>query len=153
MDSPIDAATAVLPPHVRDELTRNVENGCIGQRLVAETERVRVWMIHLPPGQRLPMHRHVKDYFWLALTDGRARSHILTNQGLQLDEFELTAGATKYNKYGPGEFKFHDLENTGHTELVFATVEFRDSPNEFLPVPDSVRRPGSDGVISSTKLG
>jgi beta-alanine degradation protein BauB len=33
----------------------------------------------------------------------------------------------------------HDLENIGTSELHFITVEFLDSANKPLPVPDSVR--------------
>jgi beta-alanine degradation protein BauB len=36
--------------------------------------------------------------------------------------------------YGSGEFKIHDLENLGDTEIVFTTVEFLDSANEPLPL-------------------
>ena len=34
--------------------------------------------------------------------------------------------------------------NIGTTELVFTTVEFLDSANEALPVPDSVRSDGKN---------
>jgi hypothetical protein len=33
----------------------------------------------------------------------------------------------------------HDLENIGHTELVFTTVEFLDSANAPLELPANVR--------------
>ena len=39
------------------------------------------------------------------------------------------------NPYGSGEFKVHDLENIGDTDLTFVTVEFLDSPNKPLPIP------------------
>ena len=45
------------------------------------------------------------------------------------------AGETQHESYGAGEFKIHDLENTGDAELVFVTVEFLDSANAALPVP------------------
>ena len=40
-----------------------------------------------------------------------------------------------------GEYKIHDLENIGDTDLLFSTVEFKDSANAPLPIPDSVRLP------------
>jgi hypothetical protein len=49
------------------------------------------------------------------------------------------AGETKHESYRAGEYKVHDLQNTGDTELVFTTVEFLDSANAALPVPDEVR--------------
>jgi beta-alanine degradation protein BauB len=33
----------------------------------------------------------------------------------------------------------HDLENIGDGELIFCTVEFLDSANKPLPIPDKVR--------------
>jgi beta-alanine degradation protein BauB len=49
-------------------------------------------------------------------------------------------GDTQHMKFGAGEFMVHDLDNIGDTELVFTTVEFLQSANKPLPVPDSVRR-------------
>ena len=39
----------------------------------------------------------------------------------------------------PGEYKVHDLENIGEKDLVFMTVEFLNSANKPLPLPQSVR--------------
>lgn len=33
----------------------------------------------------------------------------------------------------------HSVENIGDTDIAFTTVEFLDSPNEPLPIPDDVR--------------
>ncbi|MDB5365944.1 MAG: hypothetical protein JWM77_1871 [Rhodospirillales bacterium] len=126
-----------LPPDLRAEFERNQFHACVGQTLVSETDRVRVWSLRLKPGERIGFHRHVLDYFWTALTDGRAVSHI--NGGLPTVA-EYRAGDTKHLTYGPGEFMIHDLANIGDTELIFTTVEFVQSANKPLPVPDTVRR-------------
>src|ERR1700730_2660343 len=60
-------------PELAAEFERNQYNGCVGTELVSESERVRVWMIHLAPGRRIAFHRHVLDYFWTAVTAGRGR--------------------------------------------------------------------------------
>ena len=96
------------------------------------TDRVRVWHLHLQPGQRIGFHTHVLDYFWTALTAGAARSHYHDGR---IVEVSYTAGDTQHHRYGPGEFMIHDLENIGATELVFATVEFLDSANPRCAVP------------------
>jgi hypothetical protein len=41
--------------------------------------------------------------------------------------------------YGAGEYLLHSVENIGDTELLFTTVEFKQSANAPLPVPDSIR--------------
>ena len=124
------------PAWLREEFQRNQFNGCVGTRLLSETDRVRVWTIRLEPGERIGFHRHVLDYFWTAVTPGIGLSHM---QDGSTFERRYEAGETQHESYGPGEYKVHDLENTGDTELVFRTVEFLDSANAPLPVPDNVR--------------
>ena len=45
-----------------------------------------------------------------------------------------------HETYGPGQFKVHDLENLGDKEMVFMTIEFLQSANKPMPLPDSVRQ-------------
>jgi hypothetical protein len=115
----------------------NQLNGCVGHVLVSETSRVRVWSLRLRPGERIGFHRHVLDYFWTAVTAGRATSR---HHDGRLAVSTYAAGTTKHLAFGPGEFMVHDLTNTGDTELVFTTVEFLGGANPPLPVPEHVRR-------------
>ena len=50
--------------------------GCVGTALLSETDRVRVWIIRLQPGERVGFHRHVLDYFWTSVNGGRGRQHL-----------------------------------------------------------------------------
>jgi beta-alanine degradation protein BauB len=117
---------------LQDEFKRNQFNPCVGTRLLSQDSRVRVWEVRLKPAERLGFHRHVLDYFWVATTPGKARSH---QQDGSAVEAAYTAGQTSHLTYGPGEFKVHDLENIGDTELIFTTVEFLESANPPLPLP------------------
>ena len=48
----------------------------------------------------------------------------------------------------PGEFKVHDLENLGDKEMVFMTIEFLNSANKPLALPEQVRsRRGLNGTL------
>src|SRR5260370_11133526 len=114
-----------------EEFEANKLNGGVGTRVLSETDRVRVWEIRLAPGERIGFHRHVLDYFWTAVTAGRARSH--TQDG-SIIEATYAAGDTRHFAYGTGEYKIHDLENVGDTDLWFTTVEFIDSANEPLEI-------------------
>jgi hypothetical protein len=127
---------ATWPQWATDEFRRNQQNGCVGMRLLSENDRVRVWDIRLKPGERIGFHRHVLDYFWTAITPGRARSHQQDGSTVETDYY---AGETRHETYGPGECKIHDLENIGNAELIFTTVEFLGSANKPLPIPDKVR--------------
>ena len=111
------------------ELAAAHSNGRVGTKLVSESNRVRVWNILLRPGQRLPFHKHVLDYFWTAVTDGRGRSRY---QNGRASDVEYKSGDTKHLVFTKDDFMIHDLENTGTTDLIFTTVEFLDSANSPL---------------------
>lgn len=117
------------------ELVREFEvakiNGRVGTRLLSQSDRVRVWEIRLLPGERIGFHRHVLDYFWVAVTSGRSRSHLSDGR---IVESSYQQGDTKHFQYALGEDKIHDLENISSEEIVFTTVEFLDSANSPLPI-------------------
>ncbi len=118
------------------ERERANNNGCVGTALVSESERVRVWIIRLAPGERIGCHRHVLDYFWTSVSGGRGRQHV--HDGTTVDH-TYRPGETRQETYGSGQYKVHDLENIGDKEMVFLTVEFLDSANKPLAIPDQVR--------------
>ena len=62
------------PADIAAEFERESKNPnpCVGSTLLSENERTRVWIIRLAPGERIGFHRHVLDYFWSVLTDGKA---------------------------------------------------------------------------------
>ena len=126
-------APAAWPQDLRDEFERRRGDGRVGSQLVSETERVRVWHLTLKPGQRIGFHTHVLDYFWTAVTGGWARSNYADGR---VAEVSYNPGDTRHHRYGPGEFMIHDLANVGDTELVFTTVEFLDSANPPLALPE-----------------
>jgi len=138
-DKPTNStSTERWPAKIRDEFEREAKNpnGCVGHKLISETDKVRVWRIHLRPGERVGFHRHVLNYFWSAATSGRGRQHF--NDG-ETREYTYSAGETRHETYGPGEYKVHDLENIGDTDLIFVTVEFLESANKPLVVRQSTR--------------
>src|SRR5438105_15381903 len=118
------------------EEERRRPNGCVGKALLSESDRVRVWTIRLKPGERIGFHRHVLDYFWTAVSGGRGRQHV--HDGTTV-EYTYAPGETRHETYPRGEFKVHDLENLGEKDMVFMTVEFLQSANQPLPLPESVR--------------
>jgi quercetin dioxygenase-like cupin family protein len=134
---------AAWPELIRKEFEANQYNGRVGTRLLSETKRVRVWEIRLAPGERIGFHRHVLDYFWTAVTPGRARSHA---ENGTIVEAVYSAGETRHFVYGKGEHKIHDLENVGDADLWFTTVEFLDSSNAPLELGD-----GRHDVASSER--
>ncbi|GAN48131.1 hypothetical protein SR39_24685 [Methylobacterium radiotolerans] len=131
-----EPASAALPPDLAQDFAAARDNGCVGTRLLSEDARCRVWTIVLAPGARIGFHTHVLDYFWTAVTAGRARSHYGDGRVAEVD---YRAGDIQHLSFGPGESMTHDLANIGDTELIFTTVEFLDSANPPLALPAAVR--------------
>jgi hypothetical protein len=119
------------PSGLRAEFVAALGSGRVGTRLVSQTDKVRVWLLTLAPGERIGFHTHVLDYFWTAVSGGKGRSRYSTGE---VREVVYMPGDTQHHKYGPGEFMIHDLENIGATSLVFTTVEFLDSTNRPLAI-------------------
>jgi hypothetical protein len=126
------------PAEIKAEFERESRshNGCVGTQLLSETDKVRIWIIRLKPGERVGFHRHVLNYFWTSVNGGRGRQHLMDGSTV---EHTYAAGETRHETYGSGEYKVHDLENLGDKEMIFNTIEFLDSPNTPLPIPDRVR--------------
>jgi hypothetical protein len=133
MDTMPSDALAAWPQWRRDELAANAANPRVGTRLVSEDARVRVWLLELAAGERLPFHRHVLDYFWTVTSPrgGKGRSHYGDGR---VQEVDYALGDTKHLRFAAGESMIHDLENIGTDTLSFVTVEFLDSANPPLPL-------------------
>jgi beta-alanine degradation protein BauB len=117
----------------KEELYRNERNGQVGNHLVSENDELRVWLINLAPGERLPLHCHVLNYFWTATSAGRARSHYSDGRVV---ENTYKFGETKHYRFAKGEQMIHDLENIGTDALTFTTVELKiGSANAPLALP------------------
>ncbi len=126
------------PEALQVEFLATQTRGIVGSVLVSETARLRVWHLTLPPGVRCGFHRHVLDYFWTAHNAGRARGYYGDGRIIDVTHH---VGETKHFTFDRGEFFVHSVENIGDTTLLFTTVEFLDSANAALPVPDEVRLP------------
>jgi mannose-6-phosphate isomerase-like protein (cupin superfamily) len=137
-------ANFALDDALQAEFVRNEFNPCVGSTLLSASKRARVWFIRLEPGERIGFHRHVLDYFWTALTAGRAISHVNGGPPKQTEYF---AGQTSHMSFRRGEFMLHDLHNIGTTPLLFITVEHLESANAPLPLPPSVTPRGLDAGI------
>jgi beta-alanine degradation protein BauB len=124
------------PVGMKDEMLANRDSPIVGSTLVSETEKVRVWHLLIPAGQRCTFHCHVLDYFWTCHTHGRARGYYEDGSITETTHFP---GDTKHSTYAKGERLVHAVANVGTTDLLFATIEYLQSANAPLPVPDSVR--------------
>ena len=51
------------------------EFGAIADKVVFENERVRIWELRLPPGEKGPVHRHELDHILIQLDGDRVAVH------------------------------------------------------------------------------
>ena len=124
------------PAGLEAEMKANRYNAIVGSTLVSETDRVRVWHLLIPAGKRCTFHRHVLDYFWTCHTLGKARGYYEDGSITETAHFP---GDTRHLTYARDEHLVHSVENIGDTDLLFTTVEYKQSANQPLPVPDEVR--------------
>ena len=112
---------------IKQEFATSKYNGAIGNDFVFENDSVRVWLLRLEPGEKMPVHRHALTYFWTALTPGRFLQR--TYDGTTY-ESDYPAGETHFYNVGSGEFALHNLENVGDTTMIFCAAELKnESPN------------------------
>lgn len=122
-------------PPLHKEFETNTHEGRVGQSLVRETDSLRVWETHLQPGERIPVHRHVLDYSWVALTDGRARQHASDGSSR---EISYVRGQAQHFSFAEERYHLHDLKNIGDSVLSFVVVEMKGGANKPLPLVDGV---------------
>jgi len=140
MDKPTESSTkGGWSPEIKAEFERESKNPnpCVGSVLLSENDKVRVWIIRLAPGERVGFHRHVLDYFWTSVSGGRGRQNLMDGSTV---EYTYQPGETRHETYGAGEYKVHDLTNIGDKEMVFMTIEFLNSANKPMALPDAVRQ-------------
>lgn len=124
-------------PPLHQEFDDNAHHDRLGQTLLKESGPVRVWETHLRPGERLPVHRHVRDYTWIALTDGHARQH--SSDGASR-EITFARGQTRHFRLAAGRHHLHDLKNIGDEVLSFLTVESTDVESAGIESADAPDR-------------
>lgn len=130
------AAFAHWPAGLHAEMLQSWDNGIVGSVLVSETDKLRIWHLHIAPGKRCPFHRHVNAYFWSAMTGGKARGYFASGEIRDVTHF---VGETRHFAYGSADSMLHAVKNIGDTHLQFCTVEFLSGPNTPLAIPDDIR--------------
>ena len=125
------------PADIAAEFAREAKNPnpCVGSD-AAVGNRAHARLDHPPRPRRAHRLPPPRARLFLDLVRGRGRQHV--HDGTTV-EYTYQPGETRHETYGKGEFKVHDLENLGDKEMVFMTVEFKDSANQPMPLPAGVR--------------
>lgn len=111
-----------MSPLTQHEIEQAWSNDRIGTALVHEGGGLRVWHLHLAPGETLAPHCHDRPYLWTVLTDGTAVSRY--GDGRVVDVVYRAGDTSHFHDLGKDKAFVHDLTNTGTSDLVFVTIEF-----------------------------
>jgi len=92
--------------------------GAVGQEVMLDNDRVRIWHITLAPGESQPLHHHGLPYVVIAVQG--AKNVIHTAAGERIDVEEET-GSVVFRE--PGQT--HMLTNAGDTVYIGRIVELK----------------------------
>lgn len=108
---------------LKNAMQNGSNNTVVGEHLLLETGKFKVWSIHLPIGKSLPFHKHNKSYFYTIKSEGKSRSFY--TDGTVIETKYKKNDIKYFNDLNEENFFIHNLENIGNTTLIFTTVEFK----------------------------
>ena len=92
--------------------------GAVGQEVLLENDRVRVWHITLAPGETQPLHYHGLPYVVVAVSGASNVIHTAAGERIEVAE---ESGAVVFRE--PGQT--HMLTNAGDTTYVGRIIELK----------------------------
>jgi len=96
----------------------------IGDRILFENDRVRVWENVVEPGEESPLHRHGHDYLAIDVEGDRVIHNPVKDGHFPRMEHEVTPGSAVFLEGGTTETAI----NTGAKRFRAILVELLDSP-------------------------
>lgn len=93
-------------------MTDSAELGPIGDRVLFEDERIRIWEMILEPGERSPLHHHENDYIVVIVEGDRVAVQKLQAGSGMLDpdyqSSEVTPGRSVFLRKGATEVAINE---------------------------------------------
>jgi len=105
-----------------DELRQGKITNSVGENLMFENKKVRLWEVTLLPKQRLPFHKQSVDYSWTCLTDGTAISR---HKNGKICLLQFKKGDIAYYEHNTGIEAVRDIENIGEGLIKFSVLEYK----------------------------
>jgi predicted metal-dependent enzyme (double-stranded beta helix superfamily) len=90
----------------------------VGQKIMLENDKVRIWHISLAPGETQPLHHHGLAYVVVAVQGARNVIHTAAGERIEVTE---EAGGVVFRE--PGQT--HMLTNAGDTVYIGRIVELK----------------------------
>jgi beta-alanine degradation protein BauB len=92
--------------------------GPVGQEILLDNDRVRVWHVTLQPGETQPLHHHDLPYVVVAV---QGASNVISTAGGERIDVVEEAGSVVFRE--PGQT--HMLTNAGDTVYIGRIVELK----------------------------
>ena len=92
--------------------------GAVGQEILLENDKVRVWHITLAPGETQPLHHHGLAYVVIAVQGAQNVIHTAAGERIEVEE---ETGSVVFRE--PGQT--HTLTNAGDTVYIGRIVELK----------------------------
>ena len=93
----------------------------VGNRLLFENERVRVWDLRLEPGESTGLHRHETDYFYVAIGGGSLQG--VAEDGTPKSIREMADGEVVFREIDGQEV--HEAINVGDSPWRNLVIELK----------------------------
>jgi hypothetical protein len=95
----------------------------IGDKLILENDRVRVWEDQVSPGREQAVHTHTSPYLSVMVTP--AHAEIVDRDGQVLYAVDREPGETRW--FGPDRIPLtHTLRNLGDEDIRIVVIEILD---------------------------
>ena len=93
----------------------------VGNRLLFENDRVRVWDLRIEPGESTGLHRHTTDYLYVVIGDGSLQG--IRGDGEAIPVQHMADGDVRFRNVD-GE-DVHEAVNVGDTAWRNIVVELK----------------------------
>ncbi len=103
------------------ELQRKKIDDRLGQKLLFENDRIKVWEIVLFPGERLPFRKISGNYNLMSMTEGIAISRYANGK---ITLVRIKRGDSMFMNH-EGQEVIYDFENIGENILLLHAMEFK----------------------------
>ena len=103
------------------ELQRKKIDDRLGQKLLFENDKIKVWEVVLFPGERLPFRKINGNYSFTSMTEGLAISRYATGK---INLVRIKKGDSMFIKH-EGQAAIYDFENIGENILFLHVMEFK----------------------------
>lgn len=117
-------------PHLLNELKNENISNSLGQKILFEDEKIKIWSISLAPKERMPFRKIDCSYSFLAMTDAMIITRSCSGS---ICLHHIENGESKFIPFSDNK-SLCDIENIGTDLVYFNLTEFKLQPKVMAKV-------------------